>query len=137
MTLKGTAVETEYGSGLRAGDFFFLSAVDAAEEDGSSVCRDNRERILFCLKKLQDVLVQADGSLDCLVQLRFYAASEIRLSRQEVLDVLSEVILDPLPSVSVIPSGDVPGGLMADGTAVILSESTGCEGCNKKCNGRC
>ena len=73
MTLKGTAVETEYGSGLRAGDFFFLSAVDAAEEDGSSVCRDNRERILFCLKKLQDVLVQADGSLDCLVQLRFYA----------------------------------------------------------------
>ncbi len=136
MTLKGTAVETEYGSGLRAGDFFFLSAVDAAGEDGTSVCADNRERILYCLKKLQDVLVEADGSLDCLVQLRFYASSDIRLSRQEILDVLSEVILDPLPAVSLIPSGDIPGGLMADGTAVILSESTGCDGC-KKCEGRC
>jgi enamine deaminase RidA (YjgF/YER057c/UK114 family) len=125
MTLKGTAVETEYGSGLRAGDFFFLSAVDAAEEDGSSVCRHNRERILFCLKKLQDVLTAADGSLDCLVQLRFYTADDTAMTKQEVLDVLSEVIIEPLPAVSVIPGGKVPGGLMADGTAVILSDGYG------------
>ena len=136
MTLKGTVVETEYGSGLRAGDFFFLSAVDAAGEDGRDVCCGNRERILYCLKKLQDVLLKADGSLECLVQLRFYTSGASALTRQEALDVLSEVISEPLPAVSVIPTGDVPGGLMADGTAVILNDSYGCGGC-EKCNGKC
>ncbi len=136
MTLKGTAVENVFGSGLRAGDFFFLSAVDACGEDGTEVCADNRERVLYCLKKLQEVLAAADGSLDCLVQLRFYASDCVSLSREDVLDVLSEVILEPLPAVSVISCGTVPGGLMADGTAVILNDSAGCGGCGK-CGGSC
>ena len=136
MTMKGNPVDTEFGSGLQVGDFFFLSAVDACGEAGEPVGVDSRERILFCMKKIQDVLLSAGGNLESLVQLRFYCSDSSPLTAQDIREVLAELIEEPLPALSVIPSGRIPGELMADGIAVILNSTAGCGGC-KGCGGVC
>lgn len=136
MTMKGNQINTDFGSGLQVGDFFFLSAVDTCGADGTYPCRDSRECVLFCMRKFQEILYAAGGSLDSLVQLRFYFSDSEHLTAAFVREVLSELIEEPLPAFSVIPAGAVPGNLMADGIAVIMSNSVSCGscgGCAKSC----
>ena len=132
MVPKGNLIQSAASSGLQVGDFVFLSAADALDEKGNPVGSTFRERVMFCLKKIQDVLSDASGELDSLVQLRVYysAAEPIPVSVLE--DILLEVMEEPLPALSLIPAGAVMGEVMIDGTAVVLSSPvSSCGGCSR------
>ncbi len=131
MTPKGTLITSENAEALQVGDFIFLSAVNALDENGLPKGADIREHVLFCLKKLQDVLTEAGGNLDNIVQLRIYCSDDANLTVSQIRMLLSEVMEEPLPALSVIPSGRIEGKVLMDGTAVLLNTPAGCSGCGK------
>ncbi len=112
-----------------ANGLLFLSETGPENEEGVRVGNDEREELIYCLKKAEDLLSLYGAELSDLCALRIYCPmnTEKKMLENTVWELFEEV-----PALTILPVRQPGDCLSIDGTAALKDRCASCKGCSQK-----